>query len=174
VALKSIVENGRLWATHIEYLNDSREITHALDVLADEVRRRLSRTASAIQRALLNRALTTFTRSHLRTYDFYITCFCAAPDLLSQWRGYGRSGGYAIGFLAEELDAAVKMMRTTQPTLIEGEYYGPTENHKYRSMQMRSVDTEVRPWIVPHACPDNESVSDFDRLLSVHDSSLCA
>lgn len=28
----------------------------------------------------------------------YVSCFCEQGDLLSQWRGYGASGGFAIGF----------------------------------------------------------------------------
>jgi hypothetical protein len=35
----------------------------------------------------------------------YISCFCKNGDLLSQWRGYGATGGgYALGFLAGQLD----------------------------------------------------------------------
>ncbi len=30
-------------------------------------------------------------------YDAYIVCFCTEGDLLSQWRGYARPGGYSIG-----------------------------------------------------------------------------
>ncbi|MGW3911150.1 DUF2971 domain-containing protein [Streptomyces sp. NPDC005070] len=33
----------------------------------------------------------------------YVTCFCENGDLLSQWRGYGGTGGYAIGFRTESL-----------------------------------------------------------------------
>ena len=28
----------------------------------------------------------------------YLTCFCEEDNLLSQWRGYGQSGGYSVGF----------------------------------------------------------------------------
>ena len=28
----------------------------------------------------------------------YLTCFCEEDNLLSQWRAYGQSGGYSIGF----------------------------------------------------------------------------
>ena len=37
----------------------------------------------------------------------FVACFCAVPDLLSQWRAYGRSGaGYCIAFDWEELARA--------------------------------------------------------------------
>ena len=28
----------------------------------------------------------------------FVTCFCSNGDLLSQWRAYAGSGGYAVGF----------------------------------------------------------------------------
>lgn len=38
----------------------------------------------------------------------YVTCFCKDGDLLSQWRGYGGVGGYAVGFCSEALRERVK------------------------------------------------------------------
>src|SRR5262245_39574915 len=34
----------------------------------------------------------------------YVACFCESDDLLSQWRGYGPSGGFAIGFRRSSLE----------------------------------------------------------------------
>lgn len=36
----------------------------------------------------------------------YAVCFCDNGDPLSQWRGYGVDGGYALGFDRERLRAA--------------------------------------------------------------------
>ncbi|AVZ75573.1 hypothetical protein SLUN_28570 [Streptomyces lunaelactis] len=35
----------------------------------------------------------------------YVCCFCGNGDLLSQWRGYGGVGGYAIGFRPDMLES---------------------------------------------------------------------
>jgi len=37
----------------------------------------------------------------------YLVCFCTNDDLLSQWRGYGLGGGYAIGFDSAEISKLV-------------------------------------------------------------------
>lgn len=36
-------------------------------------------------------------------WDIYVTCFCTEGNLLSQWRSYGKSGGYALAFRGLEL-----------------------------------------------------------------------
>ncbi|WP_329338545.1 DUF2971 domain-containing protein [Streptomyces sp. NBC_01352] len=38
----------------------------------------------------------------------YVSCFCENGDLLSQWRGYGGVGGYAIGFRSDVLEKRAK------------------------------------------------------------------
>ena len=40
------------------------------------------------------------------SWRVFVTCFCEAGDLLSQWRGYGTDHGYALGFAAEPLGDA--------------------------------------------------------------------
>lgn len=40
-----------------------------------------------------------------QAHAVYLACFCEAGDLLSQWRGYGSSGGFAIGFRTSTLSA---------------------------------------------------------------------
>jgi hypothetical protein len=35
--------------------------------------------------------------------NVYVVCFCEKPNLLSQWRAYGQSGGYSIGFNRDAL-----------------------------------------------------------------------
>lgn len=54
---------------------------------------------------LLGKIVKRFREAELRAQDHYVASFCAAKDewisqngLLSQWRGYGINGGYAIVF----------------------------------------------------------------------------
>lgn len=39
----------------------------------------------------------------------YVSCFCESGDLLSQWRGYGGVGGYAVGFRSDTLEKRAKV-----------------------------------------------------------------
>ena len=95
-AFSAIVETGHLWATHIAYMNDASELSYGASVLTDETTRRLRASPSSTARMFLERAALVFTNDLFQ--DFYVTCFCEAGDLLSQWRGYGANNGYAIGF----------------------------------------------------------------------------
>ncbi len=121
--LKGIINSGSLWATNASFLNDREEIVHYFDKrlpllvrdAADSyisLQSRDARGRSEIQRLggsddLAGRATKLLTE-HLREKTLrynnpYILSLCAPADsmvrsngLLSQWRGYGRDGGFAI------------------------------------------------------------------------------
>jgi hypothetical protein len=108
--LTGILSNQALWATHSSFLNDSTEIT----LFFDRRLRRLMETA--IRKELPTdsddniKGLTAEITESLRTVTLqfnqpYVASFCSAKDdrtrndgLLSQWRGYGKEGGYGIVF----------------------------------------------------------------------------
>jgi hypothetical protein len=109
--LKGIVESQTLWATHYKYLNDSQEIIHFRDRLPGILR-------PAIKERLDAEKLTEttydvmFGNSDGMSTEPFITSFCrvdkgdprvADHGLLSQWRGYGPQGGYAIIFDTDRL-----------------------------------------------------------------------
>jgi hypothetical protein len=107
--LLGIIQTQTLWATHVDYLNDSSEVQYARRLVIEmlttyEAEARLSST-----RAVLSRARETF--DLVAATDVYVLCFCEDGDLLSQWRGYGRGGdGYAIGIDAGHLVAKRESM----------------------------------------------------------------
>lgn len=102
--LMGILEHEELWATQTNFLNDSTELAHGIDLagraiaaydlsLVKEVTARFLTGLVAPEGAALPRWLD-------RNLDVYVVCFCSDGDLLSQWRAYaGRddAGGYAIG-----------------------------------------------------------------------------
>jgi hypothetical protein len=101
--LKSIIENQELWATHIKFLNDKKELNHGLDIARNIIKEmKPSYESSGSEYAM------SFLKSiekekcfekFLDDIDLYIICFSEKGDLLSQWRGYG--DGYnsvSIGF----------------------------------------------------------------------------
>src|SRR5713226_3346939 len=99
--LSGILETSSLFGTHIEFLNDTSEVTHAYEI-ASKVFRELEADANLIEGlvgtriAEYGRFFFTFPKI-LRGDDAFVTSFCEADDLLSQWRGYGM-GGFAVGF----------------------------------------------------------------------------
>jgi len=101
--LLGIIESNMLRAGNFSYVNDASELTYgrelARDVLVEEIGSVPNSTLRALSLRLQERILNINDES-----DFYLCCFCSAPDLLSQWRGYGsRSGRFCIGFQYEGL-----------------------------------------------------------------------
>lgn len=106
--LKGIVENEELWATSAYYLNDSAEILYGyrlLDRALEEWLKQAAPPANSLSRGLAEELRRYFGYDALERNvitPVYLTCFCEEGNLLSQWRAYGNSGGYNIGFRVPE------------------------------------------------------------------------
>jgi hypothetical protein len=102
--LKGIVENDELWATSAYYLNDSTEIMYGyqlIDEALDVWKKKANPPEDSIAGGLLYSLQRQFGHDYLKRNiitPIYLTCFCEEDNLLSQWRGYGQSGGYSVGF----------------------------------------------------------------------------
>jgi len=92
--LMGILGTQQLWASHAGLLNDESELTLTLGLLNEIIRREpeLGDSNPAADTLMINVASNLW-----YFYDAYIVCFCTEGDLLSQWRGYARPGGYSIG-----------------------------------------------------------------------------
>jgi hypothetical protein len=119
--LHGILEKQQLWATHVTYLNDSQEfllgmgvIDAQLDKLPSSPPARLQNvtvpTPSDILAALPFGAKQGLQQNFRVLSDIlrkeagpFVACLSAAGNQLSQWRGYGAGGGYAIRFDANAL-----------------------------------------------------------------------
>ncbi len=133
--LDGIVSNGSLWATHAAFLNDSEEIKHFFDVrLPSLVIREVQERADDLARDpekvktieadggldfLVQQDTDSFVanlrKETLKLNQPHIFSMCAASQLrtlhnglLSQWRGYGDDGGYAIIFDASEFEKLLR------------------------------------------------------------------
>lgn len=98
---------GTMWATDIRYLNDSQELRFGAGDLAAAIDAEAEGSGRQPKAAEMLRGIADDVRQgkfdltwegSTRTASRYVTCFCTRGDLLSQWRGYGSGGGYAIGF----------------------------------------------------------------------------
>lgn len=96
--LLGIVDSRAVWASHIYYLNDSKEIVHACEVLG-----RLLSTNENVGNAA-EREFTKQFREWLESFRrdaFHIFVFSLSEErsLLSQWRSYTPHGkGVSLGF----------------------------------------------------------------------------
>lgn len=102
--LKGIIELNEIWATSAYYMNDSAEILYGYRVLHLALERWLKEKnlpSDSGGRALAESFLDYLGHDALQRNiltPIYLTCFCEDANLLSQWRAYGSSGGYNIGF----------------------------------------------------------------------------
>ncbi|GGF18191.1 DUF2971 domain-containing protein [Subtercola lobariae] len=96
--LKGILDSGKFWATDMQYLNDSAELTLLQVEAIEELR---SYASIHLQHAeIIELAIPMLP---LESGSHYSISFSEDPDSLSQWRGYGGVQGYAIGFSKDSL-----------------------------------------------------------------------
>lgn len=98
-----IIQNHELWATKIQYLNDSSEFSLACDLAENQLQKSLLIQKDSKVKFRINRFI-----SNLKCISNLNLCVCSLSeegDLLSQWRGYSKQqGGYCIGFEKDELE----------------------------------------------------------------------
>jgi hypothetical protein len=90
-----ILSNKTIWATHIQFLNDSSEFHHALKMILDRINQAIQNNRDAhIHKMLL--AVKELVENIIP--NTFIISFSENRDVLSQWRGYCPNGGYNIAF----------------------------------------------------------------------------
>jgi hypothetical protein len=103
-AFQSIVDSGKLWATHIHYLNDTSEQQFFEQLIRSRIQARL-KTASSKTRQRM-RLWKERSSGHKAPF---VVCFSQdGGNRLSQWRGYAAQGGVSIGFKGPQLAAFCK------------------------------------------------------------------
>lgn len=94
--MRGILDDGAIWASDVRYLNDSSELVYAESFVHNVLREQLAGSSEPEISSLVERFgdVDLFERGDVP----FIACFCEAPDLLSQWRGYTRGeDGVALG-----------------------------------------------------------------------------
>jgi hypothetical protein len=98
-ALKGILDNCFIYASHVDYLNDTSEVKHAIE-LGKEILAEVEKEDQVLgvdAKQLVGFGRFFFTFPQIMRDPTYIVSFCSVPDLLSQWRAYG-TNGFAIEF----------------------------------------------------------------------------
>lgn len=87
VGLNGIISSRNLWASDCRYLNDQKELVHAIEIFLDGF--------ESDTKEILSLALHWFSFSQAHC----VFSLSRSPRVLSQWRAYGDDGhGAAIGF----------------------------------------------------------------------------
>ena len=133
--LLGILRDKTLWATHYKFLNDYSEIgflrnkliSRLIPIVHKEYERFIKQSShdkqKIIQKGRRNQVVQQYTENVVDKlygatgHEFYILSFCGqhkkthviSNGLLSQWRGYGSDGGFALAFNTQKLDALLKM-----------------------------------------------------------------
>jgi hypothetical protein len=161
--LKGIVENKELWATSAYYLNDSTEIIYGYRLLDEGVAKwveKVNPPEDSISRGLAFSMQRQFGHDLLDRNiitPIYLICFCEEDNLLSQWRAYGQSGGYSIGFRVPS-EGIVYGLRPEPPV-----YTARCVKVEYdRSEQLRRI-LEILDFVMPVL--DEPLVTDAIRSL---------
>lgn len=94
--LYGILESDSLWASNINFINDSSEYTYGISLFENVATQKRSKFKSK----LLCEVLENITELlNIGKENTYCASFCENKDLLSQWRGYAASStGVAVGF----------------------------------------------------------------------------
>lgn len=89
----SIIETQSLFFSNVNFLNDSKEIKHGVDIVLKAIEQTEKKESSDILDKMKDNIKLLFKS------EKYVTCFSKDGDLLSQWRAYGNNGkGISIGF----------------------------------------------------------------------------
>jgi hypothetical protein len=106
--LLGILESKEIWASHTQYLNDAREFQHAIDLMKEELSRMKTEAAYRDKGHLVGELEEALTLKGTGTMNVCVCSFSENGDLLSQWRAYGGSSGFSIGFPGDFLKVIAK------------------------------------------------------------------
>jgi len=96
--LKGILDSRSFWFTDTGFLNDPSELEYGQKLIIEKLKSHKEGKDTTFDE-LLDMLITDVEAFNVYNYRAYITCFCQADNLLSQWRSYSNyGGGYNIGF----------------------------------------------------------------------------
>ncbi len=132
--LIGILEQKKIWATHINYLNDKKEFINAVEEFTKQIENLRPEMQTPTVTVPPHGTMTK--NSLTEMYDdvrkllqimktmVYVTAFSGDGDQLSQWRGYCANGaGFSIGFNLAKLRQLLK--RTTNTIVLKKCIYNP-------------------------------------------------
>jgi len=158
--LNGVVAGKTLWASNIEFLNDSSEFQYGEKVLKEIIKAR-KRSVKGDCREFFNQ-LEMFPK-FFEANDVFLVSLSEVGDLLSQWRGYSPPGrGYCIGFNPQALSQAAWSLDQMQ--LVKCVYSEKDQKNLARQV----LDACIEKWVSRVKGVEGESgsrVSDTSALI---------
>jgi hypothetical protein len=165
--LSGIIGTGEIWGAAYYCANDESELAAGKGILAPLFRSTTYKMIEANDPRVLTfrrrgvdireyadqfeQTIAAMTLSSLCTY---ITCFCKPTSeedfhhgLLSQWRGYGADGGYALHFSRKKLLAAIESANKTDALNYELQDVHYTVENPMKVEVLSHTDTFVRAYM---------------------------
>ena len=130
--LHGILQGQELWATHVGYLNDSREFTLGMELIKKQLKLIPPPKPADIISGLAGVGVIIGLQQNFEMLSEkvpveagpYVACLSATGDQLSQWRSYG-AGGYAIRFDENKLQEHLRKHAPEVEPVYEGLYALP-------------------------------------------------
>ncbi len=106
--LQGIVKDKAIWATDIQYLNDSSELRYGIRLLSQQMQARF-KDLSGNQAKCATQFSEWLRHGFVLNHYLFVCCFTENGNQLSQWRGYCPSGkGISVSFEAASLVEAAQ------------------------------------------------------------------
>jgi hypothetical protein len=129
--LLGIFDSNKLWATAIHCVNDQSELQYFSHILQKKINLRFSEDIYKDMYYALNKQnisinfIQEIADKFFLDFKHFVTCFTLISSddeyddgLLSQWRGYGDDGGYAIEFDKSNLEKLSKALNDKKQKII--------------------------------------------------------
>jgi len=167
IGLHGIITSQQLWATDILYLNDKDEFTSFFDhklpsILSSAIQEGITEGKKSLEgrksieslggeekvKNTLHDFLLRSFRDITLQYQVYITSFCSPETncsedgILSQWRGYGLDGGYAIVFDTKKLNEL--LVKENETFFYSFSHWGDVDYHDENTVAENPHDERLQ------------------------------
>jgi hypothetical protein len=142
--LHGIVGSRTLRASSAYFLNDSSEIEYGCGIVVEALMEWGDANRGSVAPAMkvlgsLKENILSDAAQFVRMATIYVSCFCEGGNLLSQWRAYGQSGGYAIGMFYRGI-TQLKAVGVLDTRLVKVEYKPRVQRKKIHSILREFVE----------------------------------
>jgi len=132
-AIRGILQSGRLWASGAQYMNDWMEVVYGYDIIMNGLRELVEKRGFATRPcAVFSDVLRLMESPDSPFIDAYFVAFCEKGNLLSQWRAYAGTQGFAIEFdpLVIEGELTLTTQAPARNLRLSKVKYDPAEQQK--------------------------------------------